>query len=188
MLAIRGRTDSVDVHKVMWTVDGLGLEHRRIARGGPFGGLDTDQDGRLAPDREFPALAHGGVVVRESGATVHDLAARRGTGRPRPEDVAEGSWADRRMDRQVSEVGPHPHVVFRNPARTAPERCDADAVAHAAGEPGRIRRIAEGWRSEVPRLAGAREIPRPDPPRPEAWSARPCARPACHAHVMPPLS
>ena len=42
MLTVWGRRNAFNVQKVLWLVgEPLGLEHRRVDAGGPFGGLDT---------------------------------------------------------------------------------------------------------------------------------------------------
>ncbi|GBD40776.1 Glutathione S-transferase GstB [bacterium HR39] len=206
MPTVWGRPNSINVQKVMWTVGELGLEHRRIDVGGPFGGLDTEEYGRLNPNRKIPTLVDGDVVVWESNAVVRYLAARYGAGTLWPEDPGERSWADRWMDWQITEVQPHLHVVFWNLIRTPPERRDADAVAKAAEALGRVWGIAEARLAAVPWLGGRRftmgdiplgcaywryrnlDIPRPDLPRLEDWFARLSERPAYRTHVMLPLS
>lgn len=206
MPTVWGRPNSINVQKVMWTVGELGLEHRRIDVGGPFGGLDTEEYGRLNPNRKIPTLVDGDVVVWESNAVVRYLAARYGAGTLWPEDPGERSWADRWMDWQITEVQPHLHVVFWNLIRTPPERRDADAVAKAAQALGRVWGIAEARLAAVPWLGGRRftmgdiplgcaywryrnlDIPRPDLPRLEDWFARLSERPAYRTHVMLPLS
>jgi len=206
MLTVWGRPNSINVQKVMWTVGELGLEHRRIDAGGPFGGLDTEEYGRLNPNRKIPTLVDGEVVVWESNAIVRYLAARYGTGTLWPEDPGERSWADRWMDWQITEVQPHLHVAFWNLIRTPPERRDMEAVARAAEALGRVWSVAEARLAEVPWLGGRRftmgdiplgcaywryrslDIPHPALPRLEDWFCRLSERPAYRAHVMLPLS
>ncbi len=206
MLEIWGRPNSINVQKVMWTVAELGLPHRRIDAGGPFGGLDTETYGRLNPNRRIPTLVDDGVVVWESNAIVRYLAARYGAGDLWPEDPAERALADRWMDWQIAEVMPHLHPVFWNLVHTPPERRDRAAVARGAEALARVWAVADGWLEERPWLAGARftmgdiplgcaywryrslEIPRPGLPRFEAWFARLAERPAFRTHVMLPLS
>ena len=43
MLTVWGRRSSFNLQKVMWLVGELGLEHRHIAAGGQFGGLDAPE-------------------------------------------------------------------------------------------------------------------------------------------------
>src|SRR3712207_3006566 len=90
MLRVWGRTNSINVQKVMWTVTELGLEHERIDAGGAFGGLDTAAYWALNPNRRIPTVEDdgGGVVVWESNAIVRYLAARYGAGSLWPEDPA----------------------------------------------------------------------------------------------------
>ena len=91
MLTIWGRTNSINVQKVMWTVGELGLEHERIDAGDAFGGLDTDAYGAMNPNRKIPVLRDGDLIVWESHACVRYLAARYGSGGLWPEDPAARS-------------------------------------------------------------------------------------------------
>lgn len=81
MLRLWGRVNSLNVQKVLWTLDELGLAHERIDAGGAFGGLDRPDYARLNPNRRVPLLEDGAVVVWESNAIVRYLAARYGEGR-----------------------------------------------------------------------------------------------------------
>ena len=44
MLTIWGRINSVNVQKVLWCCEELGLDYQRIDAGGPFGIVDTPCD------------------------------------------------------------------------------------------------------------------------------------------------
>ncbi len=98
MLKIWGRRKNFRVQKVMWTVGELGLEHTRHDAGGSFGGLDTEEFGRLNPHRRIPVIDDDGTVVWEANAIVRYLAARYGAGGLWPEDPAERALADEWME------------------------------------------------------------------------------------------
>ena len=93
-MKIWGRPNSINVQKVMWAVGELGLDHERIDVGGAFGGLDTDDYGRMNPNRRIPVLEDGPAIVWESHACVRYLAATYGEGGLWPLDP--GSAIDRR--------------------------------------------------------------------------------------------
>ena len=95
MLRIWGRTNSINVQKVMWAVGELGLAHERIDAGGAFGGLDTAEYGAMNPNRKVPTIDDDGEVLWESNACVRYLAARYGAGSLWAEDPAERARADR---------------------------------------------------------------------------------------------
>ena len=54
MLRVWGRTNSINVQKVMWVVGELGLAHQRVDVGGAFGGLDSEDYGARNPNRRIP--------------------------------------------------------------------------------------------------------------------------------------
>ena len=81
MLTVWGRTNSINVQKVAWTVAEVGVAHERVDAGGAFGGLDTEAYGAMNPNRKVPTIRDGETVVWESNACVRYLAAMYGTGK-----------------------------------------------------------------------------------------------------------
>ena len=138
MLRVWGRTNSINVQKVMWAVGELGLEHERIDAGGAFGGLDTDAYGRLNPNRKVPTVQDGELVMWESNACVRYLAARHGSGRLWPEDPAQRAVADMWMDWQQTTLLPDMFVVFWGLIRTPEDKRDNAAIEAAANRLGTI--------------------------------------------------
>ena len=53
MLKIWGRANSINVQKVLWCADELGLEYERIDVGGAFGGNDKPEYRRLNPNGQI---------------------------------------------------------------------------------------------------------------------------------------
>lgn len=75
MIEIYGRTDSSAVARLMWTVHELGLPHRRIARGGEFGGLDAAEYRAINPAGTIPGVRlEDGRTLWESNAIIRFLA------------------------------------------------------------------------------------------------------------------
>ena len=70
MLKIWGRTNSINVQKVMWTVAELGVAHERIDAGGAFGKVDQPEYAAMNPNRLVPVLEDGSAVIWESNAIV----------------------------------------------------------------------------------------------------------------------
>lgn len=144
MLKIWGRPNSINVQKVMWTVDELGLDHERIDVGGAFGGLDTESYGRLNPNRKIPVLEDGETVIWESQACVRYLAARYGLGGLWDEDPGRRALADRWMDWKITTVMPFLHVCFWGLIRTPEADRDMAAIEAAAENLGEVWRILDG--------------------------------------------
>ena len=76
MLVIWGRTNSVNVQKVLRCCEELGIEYRRIDAGGPFGVVDTPEYRRRNPNGLVPTIDDDGFVLWESNAIVRYLAAK----------------------------------------------------------------------------------------------------------------
>ena len=69
-LAIWGRLSSVNVQKVVWCADELGIEYKRIDAGGKFGLVDTPAYLRMNPNGLVPVIDDDGFVLYESNAIV----------------------------------------------------------------------------------------------------------------------
>ncbi|MCX7630658.1 MAG: glutathione S-transferase [Geminicoccaceae bacterium] len=206
MIKIWGRTNSINVQKVMWAIGELGLDFERIDAGGTFGGLDTPEYGRMNPNRKIPTIRDGDVVVWESNACVRYLAAKYGAGSLWPIDPGHRSEADRWMDWMLTTLVPDLTIVFWQTIRTPPERRDMSAVRAAAARLGPIWAILDGHLAERAYVAGAEftmgDIPvgcafwryvnlpieRPPLPHLEAWFERLKAREAYRTHVMLPVT
>ena len=206
MLRIWGRTNSINVQKVMWTVGELGLDHERIDAGGAFGGLDSAEYGRMNPNRKVPTIDDGGVILWESNACVRYLAARYGTGSLWDEDPAERGRADRWMDWQAATLLPDLGVVFWGSIRTPEEQRDHAAIKAAAERLGGLWQILDGelagrdfvtgsqfTMGDIPIGAAcyryhALPIERPRLANLKAWYERLEQRPAFREHVMIPLT
>ncbi len=206
MLRIWGRTNSINVQKVMWAVGELGLAHQRIDAGGAFGGLDTDDFGERNPNRRVPTIEDDGLVMWESNACVRYLAARYDAGGLWPEDPAMRARADMWMDWQQTTLLPDMVVVFWGLIRTPEERRDHGAIDAASRRLGAIWRMLEGHLAGRHFVAGDRltvgDIPvgaachrylglpieRPSLPNVEAWYERLKQHPAYREHVMLPLT
>ena len=98
MLTVWGRRSSFNLQKVMWLVGELGLEHRHIAAGGQFGGLDAPEFRAMNPHGRVPVIDDDGMIVWESHAILRYLAARHGRDCFWSDDPGERSQVDRWMD------------------------------------------------------------------------------------------
>jgi len=206
MLKIWGRTNSINVQKVMWAVGELELPHERIDAGGAFGGLDTDAYGALNANRRVPTLEDDGLVVWESNACVRYLAARYGSGSLWPEDPVVRAAADMWMDWQQTTLVPDMTTVFWGLVRTPEAERDHAAIEAAAGRLGALWRRLDNHLASRRFVAGERfsmgDIPvgaacyrycqlpieRPKLAAIEAWYGRLQERGPFQAYVMLPLS
>jgi glutathione S-transferase len=76
MLKIWGRLSSVNVQKVVWCCDELGLAYERVDAGGKFGINDTPEYLAKNPNGLVPTVEEDGFVLYESNAIVRWLSAR----------------------------------------------------------------------------------------------------------------
>ncbi len=131
MLKIWGRLTSVNVQKVVWCADELGLAYERIDAGGKFGIVGTPAYRALNPNGLVPAIEHDGFVLWESNAIIRYLAAYFGEGTLWPKDIHVRADADRWMDWQAVSLNPSIGPAFIQLIRTAPENRDATIIEKA---------------------------------------------------------
>ena len=93
-----GRTTSVNVQKVLWALEELGISYERSDLGGEFGGLDSPEYIAKNPNQRVPTLIDGDLTVWESNAIVRYLASTYGQGRFAGATPAEVAHADMWME------------------------------------------------------------------------------------------
>jgi glutathione S-transferase len=131
MLRILGRLSSINVQKVVWCCDEIGLKYERVDVGGKFGGNDTPEYLAKNPTGLVPTIEEDGFVLPESNAIVRYLAAREATGTLWPKDLRERAQADRWMEWQATTFTPAQRDGFWQLVRTAPDKRDM-ALAEAS--------------------------------------------------------
>jgi glutathione S-transferase len=136
MLKIWGRLSSVNVQKVVWCADELGLRYERLDAGGAFGIVKTPAYLAKNPNGLIPVIEDGSFVLWESNAIVRYLASRYGEDKLWPRDATTRANADRWMDWQAVSFNPAMGPAFVQLIRTAPEQRDAGVIeaARAATE------------------------------------------------------
>ena len=128
MLKIWGRITSINVQKVVWCADELGLKYERIDVGGAFGGTKTPEYLAMNPNSYVPTLEEDGFSLYESNAIVRYLCARDAQSRFWPKDVRARADADRWMEWQSNTFTPAMRDAFWQLVRTKPEERDAALV------------------------------------------------------------
>ena len=93
-----GRTTSVNVQKVLWTLEELGIDYERTDLGGAFGGLESPEYVAMNPNQRVPTLIDGDLTLWESNAIVRYLAQTYGRdafGDRMPADIARADmWME----------------------------------------------------------------------------------------------
>lgn len=207
MLKIWGRASSVNVQKVLWAADELGLAYERIEAGGQFGGTDTASYLAMNPNGLIPVLQDAdGSIHWESNSVVRYLAAKydpAGTGLWQTDPGAR-SQGDRWMDWAASLIGEPMRVLFWGFVRD-PVGADLSAMARAEDQAATYWARLDAHLATRPFVAGDRltagDIPaacqlqrwlafpitRPDLPHLQAWHGRLAERPGYARHVMVPM-
>ncbi len=128
MLRIWGRLSSINVQKVVWCADEIGLAYERLDVGGKFGGNDTPQYLAMNPNGLVPTIEEDGFILYESNAIVRYLAARHSAGALWPGDLRERADVDRWMEWLSTSLVPATRDAFWHLIRTPEARRDAAAI------------------------------------------------------------
>ena len=195
-LKIWGRMSSINVKKVVWTAQELGLNFERHEAGGVHGVVKTPEYVAMNPNSQIPVLQDDQYVLWESNVITRYLCAKHLTGNLYPDDLQERFDAERWMEWQQTTVNPASRNGFwhlvrlptdqRNPALIAQSNAEVEPLmamldAHLAtrsfivGERFTMADIPLGC--EVQRWFS---LPQSREPRPniERWFASLLARPA----------
>jgi glutathione S-transferase len=135
MLNIWGRISSINVRKVVWCAQELGLDFQRTEAGGKFGIVQTPEYLGLNPNALVPAIDDGEgedrVVLWESNVIVRYLCAKHSPGKLYPERLATRFDAERWMDWQQTTLNPVSAGAFRQWVRTPSGQRDPAVIAHS---------------------------------------------------------
>jgi glutathione S-transferase len=118
MFKIWGRLSSLNVRKVVWAAQEVGVVFERIDAGGAFGTLDTAEYKSLNPNALVPLIEDHGFQLWESNVIVRYLAAKYGQGGLYPEELEERFDAERWMDWQQTTLNPAARDAFVQLVRT----------------------------------------------------------------------
>src|ERR1700759_2353944 len=207
-LKIWGRSNSVNVQKVLWCLSELNLAYERIDAGMQFGRNDEPEYLAMNPNGRVPSLVEGDFVLWESNSIMRYLCLAHGEGTPiYPDAPKRRAAVDRWLDWTLSTVQPVDRPVFWALIRTPPEKQDMaqiqkDADAEAPvwaiadrqlstrhfmeGDAFTIADIAVG--AYARRWLGFTTIKQPKFPHLERWFAELTARPAFAKHLGGPMS
>jgi glutathione S-transferase len=206
MLKIWGRISSINVRKVVWTAQELGLAFQRFDAGGAFGIVKEPGYLRMNPNAQVPVLDEEGFVLWESNVVVRYLCAKHAAGTFYPLDLAQRFKAEQWMDWQQTSFNPAARNGFIQWIRTPPAQRQPGLIAqsNAAAEP--LLDLLDAHLANQPFMGGAHfgmadipvgcemhrwfGLPQPRTPRPhlDAWYDRMLARPASAGVLDQPLA
>lgn len=206
MLKIWGRTNSINVQKVLWTCAELGLTYERINAGMQFGVNNTPEYRAMNPNGLVPLINDDGFVLWESHAIVRYLARKHGLGTLCPADAKTAANADRWMEWYSTTLWNHMKPVFWNLIRTPPEKRNMTEVEENRKKLAAYLEMADAHLAKNEHFAGAAftmaDIPhavlahrwfnvpveRPSLPHYERWFRTVSQRPGFRQHCSAPLT
>ena len=136
-LKIWGRMSSINVKKVVWTAQELGLNFERHEAGGVHGVVKTPAYMALNPNSQIPVMEDDDYVLWESNVITRYLCAKHSTGNLYPSDLQQRFDAERWMEWQQTTVNPASRNGFWHLIRLPADQRDPALVAqsNAAVEP-----------------------------------------------------
>jgi len=202
MLKLWGRSNSVNVQKVLWCCDEMGLPYDRTDLGGAYGGNREAPYLHLNPNAVVPTIEDEGFVLWESNSIVRYLAAKWDLGGLYPEDLRQRADSERWMDWQLTTVHGGMGTIFWGLIRTEPEKRDLKAIEAARQSMCEIWSRLDRNLRDRPFVAGDKltvgdipvgcfvyrwfnlDIERNELPHLREWYGRLTERPAYQKHVM----
>ena len=206
MLKIWGRTNSINVQKVLWCCAELNLKYDRVDAGMQFGVTKTPEYMAMNPNSRVPTIDDDGFILWESQAIVRYLARKHGLGGLCPSDPKACADADRWMDWYATTLWPSLQPIFWNLVRTPPGERNMTLVEESRKKAAADLQIVEKQLAgrqfitgssftmgDIPMGVGLHRwfnvpIERPDHPLLAAYYARLKGRPAFAQHCAAPLT
>jgi len=128
MLKILGRTSSINVRKVLWTCDELGLRYAQEQYGTGFAPIDTPAFKALNPNSLVPVLLDDDFVLWESNTICRYLAGRERRTDLLPGTAQERAEVEQWMDWQTTELNDAWRYAFMALVRQSHAHRDRAAI------------------------------------------------------------
>lgn len=195
-IVLWGRANSTNVQKAVWALEEVGVEYTHHQVGGSFGGLDTEEFGKLNPSRLVPVLQHGDMALWESHAIIRYIAARFSKDGLWPEDLRARAIADQWTDWTATIFQPAWIAVFYLLVRTPAAKHNKAEISDAVSKTNVLFSLLERNLQDQPFVAGealtyadiavgaamfrwmSMDVERLDMPKVNAWHKRLMRRPA----------
>lgn len=132
VLRVLGKASSINVRKVLWTCDEIGVAYEREDWGSGFRGTNEPDFLRLNPHGLVPVLVDGDLVLRESNTIVRYLAARYGAPELLPRSPGARALVEQWMDWQATDFNQSWVYAFQALVRRNAAYADATQFASSA--------------------------------------------------------
>ncbi|MGH6739739.1 MAG: glutathione S-transferase family protein [Bradyrhizobium sp.] len=207
-ITIWGRSNSVNVQKVLWCLCEFDLAYERIDAGMAFGRNHEPDYLAMNPNARVPTLVDGDFVLWESNSIMRYLAlAYREESPIYPQSPKRRAAVDRWLDWTLSTVQPVDRPVFWALVRTPAGQRDMAAIQKDVDAEAAVWRIAEAQLSTrrfiegddftladiaigayARRWLGVEGVNKPKLPHLERWFAQFAGRPGFQQFIAPPMS
>lgn len=202
VIEVWGRKNSVNVQKVLWCCEELGVTFQRHDAGGLFGGTGEAEYLARNPTGLVPTISDDGFELWESNTIVRYLSAEYGSGTLWPEKAGERALADKWMDYQLGTLWPAFKDTVLGLVRTPAEQRDPAKITTSVKGTAQVLTVLEGHLEDHEYVAGSTltmgdvalgstiyrwlnlDIDRPSMPNLQAWHARLEDRAAYQRTVM----
>ena len=128
MLTLLGKSASINVRKVLWTLTEIGVPFAHEEWGSGFQSTDTPQFRALNPNAMVPVLKDGDFVLWESNTICRYLAARHGRDDLLPASPQARARVEQWMDWQAGELNNAWRYAFMALVRNSPSHTDRTAL------------------------------------------------------------
>jgi len=205
MITLWGRRNSINVQKVLWTLDELGLPYTHIDAGGDAGGLDDPGFRAMNPHGRVPVLKDGETALWESNAIVRYLCAAYSPDALYPAAPLERAGCDGWMDWTLATLQPAVMGLFWGFYRTPEAQRDAARNRQLVADCAQAIETLDRWLHSRPFVAGdafsmadipagtlmfryfGMQVEHPDAAAVEAWRGRLATRAPYARRVMRPF-
>jgi len=129
MLQILGRASSINVRKVLWTCDEIGLPYQQEDWGAGSRSTQVAEFLALNPNAQVPVIKDDGFVLWESNTICRYLANKHGRADLLPADAMKRARVEQWMDWQATELNPSWRYAFYALVRKEPGYDDPAQIA-----------------------------------------------------------
>lgn len=154
MLKIYGRANSINVRKVLWMCDEIGVPFEREDWGRGYRSTDDPMFQRISRFGVVPVIDDGGFIVRESNTIVRYLATKHGRVDLYPADLEARTTAEMWMDWASTDLYSGLRPVFLGLQVKMPAYADPKLIDSGIAEWSRQMRLLDAHLSTAPYVGG----------------------------------
>lgn len=129
-LKILGKASSINVRKVLWTSDELGISYEREDWGSGFASTHSPEFIKLNPNAQVPVIIDEAGVLWESNTICRYLAGKHHNSELLPTEPAARARVEQWMDWQATELNRSWSYAFSGLVRRDPEFLDPHLIAN----------------------------------------------------------